>query len=157
MLKDPEQLREDLEELIEQERLGLRADPEREAQTWLKRLANLDHQQMRAQNLAIEGLLSHDELRTKLADLQNARATAERELKALSERRKRVEELDRDDLLKFYVGMVPEALDALEPKERHQMYKILRLRVAVGTDGGIEVKGTLGQGLGVCNSELSSA
>ncbi len=113
--------------------------------------------------MAIEGLLSHDELRTKLTDLQDARATAERELKALSERRKKVEELerDRDDLLTFYVGMVPEALDALEPKERHQVYnhqvyKILRLRVAVGTDGGIEVKGTLGQGLGVCNSEPSS-
>jgi hypothetical protein len=51
--------------------------------------------------------------------------------------------------------MVPEALDALEPEERHQVYKMLKLRVAVGTDGSIEVKGTLGDGLDVCNLEPS--
>jgi site-specific DNA recombinase len=159
LLQDPEQLRADLEELIEQERLGLRADPEREAQTWLERLAELDHQRMRAQDLAIEGLLSHDELRSRLANLEDARATAERELAALSERREKIEKLERDreDLLEFYARMVPEALDALEPEERHQVYKMLRLRVAMGTDGGIEVKGTLGQGLNVCNLEPSSA
>jgi site-specific DNA recombinase len=158
LLRDPEQLREDLEELIEQERLGLRSDPEREAQTWLERLTELDRQRMRAQDLAIEGLLNHDELRSRLADLEDARATAEHELEALSKQRDKIEELerDRDDLLEFYAGMVPEALDTLEPEERHQVYKMLRLRVTVGTDGCIEVKGTLGEGLDVCKLEPSS-
>jgi len=159
LVKDPEQLREDLEDLIEQERLGLRADPEREVQTWLERLAELDRQRMRAQDLAIEGLLNHDELRSRLADLEDECVMAKRELEALSKQWEKIVELerDRDGLLEFYAGMLPEALDALEPEERHQVYKMLRLRVAVGTEGGIEVKGTLGEGLGVCNLEPSLA
>jgi site-specific DNA recombinase len=159
LVKDPEQLREDLEDLIEQERLGLRADPEREVQTWLERLAELDRQRMRAQDLAIEGLLNHDELRSRLADLEDECVMAKRELEALSKQREKIVELerDRDGLLEFYAGMLPEALDALEPEERHQVYKMLRLRVAVGTEGGIEVKGTLGEGLGVCKLEPSLA
>jgi site-specific DNA recombinase len=159
LLRDPEQLREDLEEMIEQERHNLRSDPEREARTWLDRLAEIDCQRTRAQDLAIEGLLSHDELRSRLVGLEDAQARAERELEALSGRRKKLEELerDRDALLESYAGMIPEVLGALEPEERHQVYKMLRLRVTVGTNGGIEVNGALGEGLGVCNLEPSSA
>jgi site-specific DNA recombinase len=158
LLKDPERLKDGLEELIERERRGLRADPEREAQMWLERLSEIDCQRMRAQDLAIEGLLHHDELRSKLADLDDARATTARELEALSERREKIEELERnrDGLLETYAGKVPEYLDALEPEERHQAYKMLRLKAAVGTDGGIEVKGTLGAELSVCKLEPSS-
>jgi uncharacterized protein involved in exopolysaccharide biosynthesis len=159
LLKDPERLKAGLEELIERERRGLRADPEQEAQMWLERLGEIDCQRMRAQDLAIEVLLNHDEPRSRLADLDDARAMAKRELGTLSERREKIEELerDRDGLLESYAGMVPEYLDALGPEERHQVYKMLRLRVAVGTDGSIEVKGTLGEELGACKLELSSA
>jgi hypothetical protein len=40
--------------------------------------------------------------------------------------------------------MTPDALDALEPEERHQVYKMLRLTVEVCADGSLEVSGVLG-------------
>jgi protein gp37 len=40
--------------------------------------------------------------------------------------------------------MAPEALDSLNPEERHQLYRILRLRVAAGADRTLAVEGILG-------------
>ena len=40
--------------------------------------------------------------------------------------------------------MTPDALDTLEPEERHQVYKMLRLTVEVCADGSLEVSGVLG-------------
>jgi len=79
-LKDPERLRVGLQKYIEEERRVVRGDPEREAKMWLDRIADADSQRKRAQDLAIEGLLSPDELREKLAHLAEQRQTAEREL-----------------------------------------------------------------------------
>ena len=53
-------------------------------------------------------------------------------------------ERDRDALLKSYALMVPEALDRLEPSERHQVYKMLRLQVLIHRDGSLEVSGVFG-------------
>ncbi len=156
LLKDPEQLRADLDRMIELERNGTRGDPEREAKAWLEKLAELDEQRSRAQNLAIEGLLDHDELRAKLAALEEARETARRELEALDRRQETIEELerDRDALLDSLVTVAPEALDSLAPEERHRMYKMLRLIVVAQPDGTLEVNGVLsGQKLGT--SELT--
>jgi len=47
----------------------MRGDPEGEAQTWLRRIEELVQQRTRAQGLAIEGLLSHEELRAKLSEI----------------------------------------------------------------------------------------
>ncbi len=142
--------------MIELERNGTRGDPEREAKAWLEKLAELDEQRSRAQNLAIEGLLDHDELRAKLAALEEARETARRELEALDRRQETIEELerDRDALLDSLVTVAPEALDSLAPEERHRMYKMLRLIVVAQPDGTLEVNGVLsGQKLGT--SELT--
>jgi hypothetical protein len=51
--------------------------------------------------------------------------------------------------------MVPEALESLAPDERHQIYKMLRLQVLAGADGGIEVTGALGATPVVCHSEAA--
>jgi site-specific DNA recombinase len=66
LLEDPEQLREDLERMIEIERQGTRRNPEQDAKIWLDKLAEVRRHRSRAQGLAIEGLLDHDELRAKL-------------------------------------------------------------------------------------------
>ena len=64
---------------------------------------------------------------------------------------------DKDALLEHYVGMVPEALDALTPEERHALYQMLRLRVVADPEGCIEVQGVLSENLGVCRMETSSS
>ena len=107
--------------------------------------------------MAAEGLITFDELRAKLAALEEMRQTARRELAALEGRSQRLQALerDRDTLLQNYAELIPEALDALEPEERHRVYKMLRLRVVAFPDGTLEVSGALGEDLLICNSETT--
>ena len=155
LLKDPEQLRADLERMIELEREGMRGDPDRETKTWLEKLAEVDRKRSGYIDLAAEGIMDRDELRAKLAALEETRATAQRELEALQGRRERMEELerDRDVLVERYAGLVPEALDALVPEERHRVYKLLKLAVTLHADGTLELSGALGDGPDICKTE----
>ncbi len=143
IMKDPEQLRDDLERMIEQEDEGLYGDPEQEAKVWTEKLAEVERMRSGYQNLAAKGLKTFDELGEKLQGLEETRQTAERELEVLRSRRERIEELERDKevLLESYVGMAPEALDSLLPEERHQVYKMLRLEVVAHVDSTLEVSG----------------
>jgi hypothetical protein len=145
LLKDPERLRAGLDEMIEAERAGMRGDPEAEAMTWLGRLAALDSKRSRYQDMAAEGHITFEELGAKLRGLEEERAVAELELEDLNMRRSRLEELerDKDTLLKEYAGMIPEALDELIGEERHQVYRMLRLKVYVYPDGSLDVRGVL--------------
>ncbi len=86
-MKDPEQLRADLDSMIEQHRsVGRRGDPEREATAWLEKIADVDRKRSAYQDQQAEGLISIDELRSKLAGLEETRKTALRELEALRDR-----------------------------------------------------------------------
>jgi hypothetical protein len=146
LLKDPERLRAGLQGMIERERDRLREDPDQEAKAWADELAATDRKRARFQDMAAGGLIDFDELRTKLEALEETRDAARRELAALENRRERLAEMerDRDTLMKRYVGMVPETLDALTPEERHRIYKLLKLTVNLLTDGTLKVSGALG-------------
>jgi site-specific DNA recombinase len=146
LLKDPGRLEAGLEEMIEQERAGLRGDPEQEAKTWLEKLSEVDQERRGYLRLAAKGVLTDEELDEALAELEETRETAERELRTVSARRETLEKLERDKeaLLEHYAGMTPAALDALEAEERHQVYKMLRITVEVCADGSLEVSGVLG-------------
>lgn len=154
LLKDPEQLRADLERMIELEREGMRGDPDRETKAWLEKLAEVERKRSGYIDLAADGIMNRDELRAKLAALEETRATAQRELEALQRRRERIEELerDRDVLVERYAKIAPEALDALAPEERHHVYKLLKLTVSLHADGTLELSGALGDGLDICKT-----
>jgi hypothetical protein len=158
LLKDPERLRAGLQGMIERERDRLREDPDQEAKAWADELAATDRKRARFQDMAAGGLIDFDELRTKLEALEETRDAARRELAALENRRERLAEMerDRDTLMKRYVGMVPETLDALTPEERHRIYKLLKLKVNLLTDGTLKVSGALGDGAEVCETETVS-
>ena len=81
--------------------------------------------------MAADGLIIIDELRAKLAELEETRELAQFEI--LKERRSRMRELERnaDVLLKDYAGMAPETFSGLVPEEHRPIFKILRLRVRV--------------------------
>ena len=155
LMKDPEQIRTDLERMMEQERRSMRGDPKKKAATWLRKLTEADRKRSGFQDLAAEGLITYDELRAKLAALEEARETAERELESLKHRQRHLEGLERDKdmVLETYARMAPEALNALTPEERHRFYKMLRLRVIAYPDRPLEVSGALGDGVGVCKTE----
>jgi site-specific DNA recombinase len=145
LLSDPERLRAGLDAMIDEQRGALRGDPEREAKVWFERLAALDRKRGGYLDLAAEGIMDRDELRAKLAELQEDRETAEREIAAIEGRRERLEQMerDRDTVMEHYAGTVPESLDDLSPEERHQIYKMLRLEVLAYPDKSLEVSGAI--------------
>jgi site-specific DNA recombinase len=114
LLSDPERLRAGLDAMIDEQRGTLRGDPEREAKAWFERLAALDRKRGGYLDLAAEGIMDRDELRAKLAELQEDRETAEREIAAIEGRRELLEQMerDRDTLMEHYAGTIPESLDA---------------------------------------------
>jgi hypothetical protein len=166
LLTDPERLRVGLEEMIEREREGSRGDPEREARVWLDKLAEVDRMRAGYQELAAKGLMTLEELGARLNELENARETARRELEAIQEKSERLAELerDRDALMRSYAGVVPEALERLDPEERHNIYRMLRLQVAANPDATLEARGILSarlrvpyeNGRPVCREEPAS-
>ena len=159
IMKDPGQLRDDLERMIEQERKGLHGDPDREAKVWAEKLVETDQLRSGYQDLAAKGLMTLEELEGKLRRLEEARKTAKHELETLQSRRECIEELERDKeaLLESYVGMAPEALDSLVPEERHQVYKMLRLKVTAREDGTLEVSGVFLGSLNISSVETASS
>src|SRR5215203_6682125 len=72
----PERLQKGLETMLEYETHGLHGDPEREAKVWLEQLADAECKRSSFQDMAAEGLITFDELRTKLATLQETCETA---------------------------------------------------------------------------------
>ena len=150
LMKSPEQLREDLERMIELEKGEMRADPTREAEAWSEKLAEADRMRAGYQDLAAKGLMTHEELGEKLERLKEVRETAERELETLLDRRERVERLerDKDELLNSYTKVAPEALDSLSSEERHRLYTMLRMKVTANPDRSLEVSGALGAQFG---------
>ncbi len=132
--------------MIEEERRGARGNPNREAEVWARKLSEAVRKRSAYQDQQAEGLITLDELRSKLAALEEARETARRELAAVEERRERIEQLEQEanGLLVHYAGIVPEALDALTPEERHRVYRMMRLNVVMSAGGPAKVTGAFG-------------
>ena len=146
ILTDPQRLRADLEEMINRERQSkLRGDPELERKAWMDKLAETNRMRSGYQEQAAKGLMTLDELATRLRELEGTRKAAERELAILKDRRESIERLERDKdlLLDHYAAMAPEALSSLTPEERHQVYKMLRLKVIAHLSGDMELVGYL--------------
>jgi site-specific DNA recombinase len=158
LLSDADRLRAGLDKMIEEERAGLHTDPDQEAEVWVEKLAEANRKRSGFQDMAAEGLITFDELRTKLAELEETRTFAQLELEALEGRRMRLRDLERDKatLLESYAAMVPKALDNLAPEERRHVYQMLRLRAVVASDGNVEVTGALSGTAEVCTNEPTS-
>ena len=76
LLLNPEALREGLNEMIERECAGNHSDPEEEVAVWLDRLAEVERKRASFQDMAAERLITFDELRAKLAALEETRQGA---------------------------------------------------------------------------------
>src|SRR5215217_5464733 len=98
LMKDPEQLRSDLQKVIERQRRDIRGEPQREAKEWLGKLAEVDHKRCGFQDMAAEGLTSLDESRINLVRLEETRRIAQRGLELLASRQERFKAIERDKL-----------------------------------------------------------
>jgi uncharacterized protein YydD (DUF2326 family) len=110
--------------------------------SWLEKITAVDRQRAKYQEMAAEELITFEELRERLAGLEETKKTAQGELESISLRRQRLVELERsaDDLVRQYSAIMPEALDTISPEERHQIYKSLRMKVLVSTEGTVTVE-----------------
>ncbi len=108
--------------------------------------------------MAAEGLITFDELRAKLAGLEERREAARRELDALKECRGRLAELEQDKatLLEAYSQKASKGFDYFTPEDRHQAYKKLRLSVRVQPGGDLEVTGVLKQAEKLVENDTTS-
>ena len=141
VMKNPEELRADLDRMIELERRGTRGDPSKETRIWVEKLAEVDRKRSKYQEAFAADAVTLPELKAYLSQLDKTRKTAEHELAALRSREEYVHELEagRDALLDSLEAQAPERLDSLTPEQRHQWYKLLKLKAAVFADGRVEI------------------
>jgi hypothetical protein len=144
LLKEPDRIKAGVEELIDQEREAGRDDHQGESELWEEKIAECARLRSTYQDQQAAGLMTLEELGSKLAKLEETRRVAEAELTVLDARVERVRELeaDRDALLASYAEVVPEALDALSGEERLRVYEMLQLEVRPDPEG-YEVSGAL--------------
>jgi DNA repair exonuclease SbcCD ATPase subunit len=144
--------------LIEEERTGAQRDPEREAKFWSKKIVEIEVERRGYQRLAVKGHMTDEELAAELAELDETRETAERELEAARARSETLERLqhDRDTVLESYARMAEEALETLTPEERHRVYQLLRLNVYVRPDWPLEIQGVFANTVDEAEAALSS-
>ena len=152
-LLDPETLARDLQEFIEREKQTRPGDPRAELKTFAEELEKIECRRGGFLDLTADGLMDRDELRAKLAGLEERRAAVRREMDALAARKERLEELERnkEELLEYYASMAPKSLEELSGEERHRVYQTLRLCVRAHSDGILEVTGALGKE--ICKDE----
>jgi len=137
LLREPEAIQVGMERLIEEERASRAQNPEHEAERWAQMIADCARRRSAYQDQQAAGMMSLEELGSKLRELNNTRRIAERELATLKDHRRRVEDLeqDRDALLESIAEMVPEALDSLTGEEKSRVYRMLRLEVTPTAEG----------------------
>jgi Recombinase zinc beta ribbon domain len=131
LLKDCENIRAGMEALIEQERTTGSHDPAGEAEVWRQKIAECSHLRRAYQDQQAAGLMTVEELRERLEELENTRKLAQAELEALAEHEECIKELekDRDALLQSMPEMAPSALEGLRGKEKNRLYRMLQLEV----------------------------
>jgi site-specific DNA recombinase len=152
-LLDPETLARDLQEFIERVKQARPGDPDADLKAFGEELEKIERRRGGFLDLAADGLMDRDELRTKLAELEERRRALRREMDALAARKERLEELERnkEELLEYYAAMAPTSLAELSGEERRRVYETLRLCVQAHSDGALEVTGALGKEL--CTNE----
>ena len=144
--------------MIELERRGTRGDPGKEARFWAEKLAQADLKRARYQQAFAADAVTLAELKAYLAELDETRKTAEKEMSALRDHEERVRDLerDRDAVLDSLEAQAPKALDSLAPEERQQWYRLLGLRADVRADGAVEVSWAGAPATPVCEAATLS-
>lgn len=140
VLGEPERLRRGLQRMLEKEQETSAVDQGSQAHVWRERLSEIARKRTNYQELAAEGLMTMEGLRSKLDTLELAREAAERELRLAHEHSERLSALERDaeHLLEAYEKRSVKALANLSPEERREVYRLLDLTVEAYPDGRLE-------------------
>jgi hypothetical protein len=130
--RDPERIREGFDGLIEHERsLMRRGDPNKQAQAWAEQIAECARLRGAYQDQQAAGLMTLEELGSKLAELEERRLSAERALADVRDAQERIEALEneRDALIAAHAVRMPEDLENLTGEERNTEYRRFEIEV----------------------------
>lgn len=142
MLKEPERIWRGLEAMLEHE--GPTDTMYGEVRHLEKELEERVRLRGAYQEQQAAGLMTLDELREKLGDIEEERGALESRLRALRQAGSRAEQLalDWESTLAHLAQLVPEALDGLSGDERNALYRMLHLEVTPLSEG-LQVTGVL--------------
>jgi hypothetical protein len=96
LLKHPDRIRVGIDKLVERERTGGSVDTEREALYWAEKVEECSHLRSAFQDQQAAGLMTLEELGSKLKELEQTRQVAEAEIAVLSAREERARQLEAD-------------------------------------------------------------
>jgi hypothetical protein len=103
--------------------------------------------------MAADNLISFDELRARLAELDGTRMLAERELETLRNHEEHIGGLEAARRPAGFAGKrCAGCLGLLTPEERHHLYKLLKLRVTTGPAGLLVASGVFGYSFAITAS-----
>jgi hypothetical protein len=144
---DPDAITDLIAERLESEKAKLRlGDPESQARALSERLAKLDRMKANYRRQQAEDLMSMADLKAALADLESQRRAVEGELGKALDRQNHIDCLEADAklALDFYAACASSGLENLEPEDRRDVYRRLKLKVTVAKDGSLAIEGEPG-------------
>ncbi len=141
-LRRPVRLRAGLQRMIESRRKLLAAEPEKQIARWAAQIDKAKIKRARYQDQEAEGLMTREELRVRLAKLQETMELAEAEVRRLELHEEGVRELQRggEQLLERYAKLLPDKLQNISGAERRRIYQMLQVEVFVPKEGDIRLR-----------------
>jgi hypothetical protein len=144
VLSDPDTIHRGLDALVQRELEEGQEYREALAQPLSEKLSDNARLRRANQDQQAAGLMTLEELASRLEELEATRKGIEAELEAVKRSQQKVMELqrDREAVLTSLAGSIPEALDKLTGEEINKVYRKLRLRV-VPSEQGFDATGVL--------------
>src|SRR5215212_1297850 len=141
-LRHPARLRAGLKKMIESERWTLATRPEKQIARWAEQIEKAQKMRSRYQDQQAEGLMTREELRAKLVDLDEGVRTAKAEIEKLWRQEEHIRALEKstEELLECYTMLVPGELETLSPAERQHVFQIMQVEIWVPKEGDIKIK-----------------
>jgi site-specific DNA recombinase len=141
-LRHPARLRAGLKKMIESERWTLATRPEKQIARWSEQIEKAQKKRSGYQDQQAEGLMTRDELRAKLVDLDEGVRIAKAEIEKLWRQEEHIRALEKssEELLERYAKLVPGELEKLSPTERQYVFRIMQVEIWVPKEGDIKIK-----------------
>jgi flagellar motility protein MotE (MotC chaperone) len=144
VLSDPDTIRRGLDALVQQWSNDRQTNPEVFAEALTDKLSDSARLRRAYQDQQAAGLMTLQELASRLEELEATRKALEAELEAVERSKRKAKDLeqDREAVLTSLAESIPEALDSLTGEEINKVYRKLRLQV-VPSEEGFDASGVL--------------
>jgi ribosomal protein L34E len=142
-LSHPERVMAEYDRYLACRRAQLRGDSGEEAREITERLEKLERRRSGYLDLAADGDMRREELRRKLADVDEHREATWKALREARDRQETIQKLrqDREMVLGQFSAMRGMDLRNISPENRRRVLQALRIRAEVGKGGNVRISG----------------